>query len=97
MSHPIRFKPPTLARLPFLFLSGLLIATGAAFDVQAEAASLSPIEQRLAAAVRSRSGEAIRMLEESVGINSGTMNHAGVREVGEQYRVELEGLGFKTR
>ena len=97
MSRPIRCKPPTLARLPFLLLSGLLIATGAAFDVQAEAASLSPIEQRLAADVRSRSGEAIRMLEESVGINSGTMNHAGVREVGEQYRVELEGLGFKTR
>lgn len=97
MSHPFRFKPPALARLPFLLASGFLIAMGAAFDVQAEAASLSPIEQRLAADVRSRSGEAIRMLEQSVGINSGTMNHAGVRAVGEQYRVELEALGFKTR
>jgi glutamate carboxypeptidase len=54
------------------------------------------LEQRIASDVRARSGEAIRMLKESVSINSGTMNHAGVREVGEQYRVELELLGFKT-
>jgi glutamate carboxypeptidase len=47
--------------------------------------------------VRARSDEALRLLEQSVNINSGTMNHAGVRAVGEQYRLELEQLGFKTR
>ncbi len=36
------------------------------------------------------------MLEEAVNINSGTMNHAGVREVGKRYRAEFEALGFST-
>ncbi len=36
------------------------------------------------------------MLEETVNINSGTMNHAGVREVAKLYRAEFEKLGFKT-
>lgn len=96
MSHPTSFKHPGLARLPFVLMSGWLVACSA-FGAQAGPASLSPVEQRLAADVRARSGEAIRMLEESVNINSGTMNHAGVREVGERYRAEFEQLGFKTR
>ena len=84
-----------LARLPLL-MSGWMVACTSAFGVHAQTAPLSPVEQRIAANVRARSVEAIRMLEQSVNINSGTMNHAGVREVGEQYRVELEQLGFKT-
>ena len=96
MSNQTCFKHPGLARLPFLLVSGWLVACGA-FGAQAGAGSLSPVEQRIAADVRARSGEAIRMLEESVNINSGTMNHAGVREVGERYRAEFEQLGFKTR
>jgi glutamate carboxypeptidase len=96
MSHTPRFRHPILARLLLLSTSACLLACGA-FGVQAQVASLSPVEQRIAAEVRARSGEAIRRLEDSVNINSGTMNHTGVRAVGEQYRVELEQLGFKTR
>lgn len=37
------------------------------------------------------------MLEQSVNINSGTMNHDGVRAVGEQLRAAYDELGFRTR
>ena len=37
------------------------------------------------------------MLEQSVNINSGTMNHEGVRAVGDQLRAAYDELGFRTR
>ena len=58
---------------------------------------LTEAEQRLAAAVKARSPEALRLLERTVLINSGTMNSAGVREVGAILRAELDALGFETR
>jgi glutamate carboxypeptidase len=67
-----------------------LLAAGAA------QAQLSDTEQRLVAAVRQRSPQALELLEKSVRINSGTLNTEGVRAVGEVFRAELEGLGFKT-
>ncbi|MBZ2205745.1 M20/M25/M40 family metallo-hydrolase [Massilia soli] len=62
----------------------------------AGAQQLSPIEERIVAEVKARSPAAIGLLERSVNINSGTMNHAGVREVGQLFRRELDQLGFKT-
>ena len=61
------------------------------------AAQLSPTEQQIVAAVKSRSEDAIKLLERSVNINSGTMNHEGVREVGRLFRAEFDQLGFNTR
>ena len=63
----------------------------------AGAQQLSPIEERIVAEVKARSPAAIELLERSVNINSGTMNHAGVREVGKVFRHELDQLGFTTR
>ena len=40
--------------------------------------------------------DAIALLEETVNISSGTMNHAGVRAVGEVMRRELDALGLET-
>ena len=40
--------------------------------------------------------EAYALLEETVRISSGTMNHAGVREVGKVMRRELDALGLET-
>lgn len=60
-------------------------------------AQLSQTEQRIVAAVKQRMPEALALLEKSVRINSGTLNPEGVRAVGEIYRAELDGLGFKTR
>lgn len=61
------------------------------------AQQLSPVEERIVAEVKSRSAAALGLLERSVNINSGTMNHAGVREVGKVFRAELDQLGFTTR
>lgn len=61
------------------------------------AQQLSPIEQKIVAEVKANSTNALALLEHSVNINSGTMNHAGVREVGKLLRDELDRLGFNTR
>jgi glutamate carboxypeptidase len=63
----------------------------------AAAQSLSPEEERIVAAVKAGSPKALQLLEKSVNINSGTMNHKGVREVGKVFRAEFDRLGFKTR
>ncbi|MFZ6653825.1 M20/M25/M40 family metallo-hydrolase [Undibacterium sp. TJN19] len=62
----------------------------------AQAEDLSPAEQQIIAAVKGHSDAALQLLERSVNINSGTLNHDGVREVGKLFRAELDGLGFKT-
>jgi len=41
--------------------------------------------------------QALALLERVVNINSGSMNFAGVRAVGDVFRRELDGLGFTTR
>lgn len=63
----------------------------------ASAAQLSPAEERIVAEVKANSARALALLERSVNINSGTMNHAGVREVGKLFRAEFDQLGFTTR
>jgi glutamate carboxypeptidase len=63
----------------------------------AGAQGLDDREQRIAAQVKRHAPEALKLLERSVLINSGTLNPAGVREVGAVYAKEFEALGFKTR
>jgi glutamate carboxypeptidase len=58
---------------------------------------LSPIEREIADYVEAHTEEAIAFLQRIVDINSGTMNHDGVREVGRLFREELDALGFRTR
>lgn len=55
------------------------------------------MEQRIAQAVKARTPAALALLEKSVHINSGTLNVAGVKEVGRLFRAELDELGFATR
>ncbi|MEJ7758094.1 MAG: M20/M25/M40 family metallo-hydrolase [Gemmatimonadaceae bacterium] len=75
-------------------------ATGVA-DGQSGAGSavvpLSPIERAIAAAVDTRNAEGLALLERLVNINSGTMNFAGVREVGKVLSAQFEALGFTAR
>jgi glutamate carboxypeptidase len=49
------------------------------------------------AAVDAHRAEAVALLERVVNMNSGTMNLAGVRAVGDVFRGELDALGFTTR
>lgn len=63
----------------------------------AAVAQLDATETAIANAVDPRSAEGLALLERLVNINSGTMNFAGVREVGAILRAELDKLGFETR
>jgi glutamate carboxypeptidase len=60
-------------------------------------AKLSPAEQKMVETVDSEQERTVAMLARWVEQNSGTMNFAGVRTVGEMVRRELEPLGFRTR
>jgi glutamate carboxypeptidase len=77
------------AILPFLTLPGLVSG--------ASAAGLSATERTVAHSVDAHRDASVALLEQVVNINSGTMNTAGVRAVGDVFRAELDGLGFRTR
>ena len=70
------------------------------FDVSVakglEGQGLDPTERQIAAWVDSNVGSAIDLIERTVNINSGTMNLAGVRAVGDILRPEFDALGFTT-
>jgi len=55
---------------------------------------LDPVELSIVSHVDSEQRRAVALLEEVVNINSGTMNLAGVRRVGEVFAREFSTLGF---
>jgi glutamate carboxypeptidase len=59
--------------------------------------ALSAQQQALVRAVDDGNSAAIGLLERVVNINSGTLNLAGVRQVGQVFRGEFDALGFKTQ
>ena len=61
------------------------------------AGPLTPLEQAIVDAVDAAQPQALALLERVVNINSGTMNFAGVRAVGDVFREQFERLGFATR
>ncbi len=66
-----------------------------AFALQAQ--ELTADEQKMIDYLREHEQEQIDFLEKAVNINSGTMNHNGVKAVGMQLKQELDALGFETR
>ena len=74
-------------------LSTLTLST---FLLLTAAAGISPTEQRIMDYVEAHTEEAIRLLETTVNINSGTMNLEGVQEAGRVFESEFASLGFKT-
>lgn len=89
--------PGTAMRINYLpaslFLAILVFAPASAFA----GPSLDPTERALAAFVESNEDAALALLERAVNINSGTLNLAGVRKVGDLFRAEFESLDFSTR
>ena len=81
-----------LARTAYASLAMLACAVGGAVGQD-----LSNVERRIVEHVDAHAEEAIAMLGQSVNLNSGTMNHAGVREVGRTLEPHLEELGFTVR
>ncbi|MDX1517198.1 MAG: M20/M25/M40 family metallo-hydrolase [Woeseiaceae bacterium] len=73
-----------------------MLAALMAVQMPVALAELDPVEQRMVDWVDANVGDAIDLLEETVNIGSGTMNHDGVRAVGDVMRRELDALGFET-
>ena len=67
----------------------------AAVTVSTTGASAS--DKPILDAVDANGAEQLRLLEATVNQNSGSLNAAGVRKVGEIYRRELEDIGFAVR
>ncbi len=63
----------------------------------AEAGEFDPTEQAIVAWIEAHASSAVDLLEETVNIGSGTMNHEGVRAVGRVMQRELDAIGFDTR
>jgi len=59
-------------------------------------AQLSKPEAKMAATVEAEYERSVALLERMVNQNSGTMNFAGVKTVGDMMRAELEPLGFRV-
>ncbi|MCC7134555.1 MAG: hypothetical protein IT352_17995, partial [Gemmatimonadales bacterium] len=74
-------------------LSALLAALALVLAQPAD--SLSRAERALIRHVDADTGAAFALLERVVNINSGTLNLAGVRQVGDVFRAEFDALGFK--
>jgi glutamate carboxypeptidase len=71
----------------------ILLSVGMAGGAQV----LSPDQQKIVAAVNADEQNSTALLKELVNINSGTLNPAGVRKVGEVLRPQFESLGFACR
>lgn len=60
-------------------------------------AGTSATEDRMLAFIDAGNPAALALLEDSVNINSGTMNLAGVRQAGALFQASFEQLGFQTQ
>ncbi|NNF82511.1 MAG: M20/M25/M40 family metallo-hydrolase, partial [Flavobacteriaceae bacterium] len=58
--------------------------------------ALSDTEKKIIQTVSTNNNEAIEFLKKVVNINSGTMNHKGVKQVGMEFKTEFDNIGFKT-
>jgi glutamate carboxypeptidase len=65
--------------------------------VSKDAAAPNAAERAIVRAVDAHNAEALALLERVVNVNSGTQNFAGVRQVGDAFRAQLDALGFRAR
>jgi len=97
MSRPRRSRAAALLALPWLACATPPASPRAPGEPAAALPRLDATEQAIARAVDDGNPDALALLERLVNINSGTMNFAGVREVGGVLRAELDALGFTTQ
>lgn len=84
---------PAAARpIALLFLAAVLTVPAAWGKTPADRS-----EKAIVAYVKTQQDPAAVLLEKAVNINSGTMNFAGVRAVGDLFRPHFDALGFATR
>jgi glutamate carboxypeptidase len=78
-------------------VAGALFLAPLPAHAQKPAATLTRQERAVARAVDSHNAAALALLERTVNINSGSLNFAGVRHVGDIFRAQYDSLGFTTR
>lgn len=78
-----------------LFLS-VFVVSGCLASAPVAAAEVNETEAKIIAAVDADQAHALALLEKVININSGTMNFAGVRQVGQVFDEEFTALGFET-
>ena len=88
--------PTFLSRSAVVILAALALAPRPSSAQRADS-SLTNFERGILRAVDARAPQALALLERIVNINSGTMNFAGVRQVGDVLRAQLDTLGFHTQ
>lgn len=64
--------------------------------VSVSAQKISRTEKKILQTVDANNAEAIDFLKKVVNINSGTMNHEGVKRVGDEFAEHFEAIGFET-
>jgi len=75
--------------LSFLILNATIL-------IHVKAQSLSAVEKKIVEHIKLTMPQTEKLLIDAVNINSGTLNHAGVREVGQLFRKEFDAMGFTT-
>ncbi len=60
-------------------------------------AQLSRTERKISQSIDSFTPEIMKLWEDAVNINSGTMNFEGVKKVGQLFQTKFDALGFTTR
>ena len=60
-------------------------------------AQVSKLEKKILSSIDGNKQESLKLLEEVVNINSGSMNFDGVYKVGQIFKTRLDALGFKTQ
>jgi glutamate carboxypeptidase len=87
--------------MPKCFKSGLcaipLILAMSASSSGQHAGGLTGDERAIVQHIDAHVGDALKLLEQAVNINSGTQNFRGVQNVGRVFGAELERLGFNVR
>ena len=66
------------------------------FLIQSKAQSISAVEKKIIEHVKVNMPQTEQLLIDAVNINSGTLNHEGVRKVGQLFRKEFDAMGFTT-
>jgi glutamate carboxypeptidase len=78
-----------------LFLGALLCSL--ILGIESAQAQLSKVEKKVAKNVDAYTPAAMKLWEEVVNINSGSMNFDGVYKVGQVFKTRFDELGFVTR
>ena len=79
-----------------LFLKLLLVLSIGLHQQNSFAQKLSRIEKKILKSVEANNQDAIDFLIKVVNINSGTMNHPGVKEVGMAFKAEFDKIDFES-